>query len=94
MKESTLQAKIIKYIKSVGGYAVNIHGNSYQSTGTPDVIACYKGRFIAIETKVGNNKQHNAQLVHMKRIQKADGVVIVPYTFDEFINQWETVVDV
>lgn len=90
-KESVLQTKILKYLKDVGGYAVNQHGSAMSSKGTPDILACYKGRFIAIETKVGYNKCSPAQELHHARIKKAGGAVIVPYTIEEFIKEWELI---
>lgn len=90
-KESVLQAKILKYLKDIDGYAVNQHGSSMSSKGTPDILICYKGKFIAIETKVGKNKCSSAQLLHHKRIIKAGGAVIIPYTFDEFLKEWELI---
>lgn len=52
MKESTLQKKIKKALQKEGGFWVKVHGGPYQRVGLPDLIGCYKGKFIGIEVKV------------------------------------------
>ena len=88
MRESNLQAKILEYLKGYGCYCVNVHGSSYMAKGTPDILACHNGKFYAIETKVGKNCTSTAQQIQHKRIQDAGGVVIVPYTFQEFLDHF------
>ena len=90
-REAVLQTKILKFLKDSGVYAVNQHGSAMSSKGTPDILVCVKGKFVGIETKVGNNKCSPAQILHHKRIAKAGGVVIVPYSFEEFLKEWERV---
>lgn len=92
MREANLQSKILEYLKGYGCYCVNIHGSSYIAKGTPDILACYNGKFIAIETKVGKNDTSTAQQIQHNRITEAGGVVIVPYTFNEFLEQFLKVV--
>lgn len=88
MREAALQAKILEYLKGYGCYCVNVHGSSYIAKGTPDILVCYNGKFIAIETKVGKNGTSTAQQIQHKRILEAGGAVIVPYTFNEFLEQF------
>jgi Holliday junction resolvase len=92
MRESALQTRILEYLKGYGCYCVNVHGSSYGSKGTPDILVCCNGKFIAIETKVGKNVTSAAQEIHHERIKKAGGVVIVPYTFNEFLELFIKVV--
>lgn len=43
---------ILKYINSLpDGKAINIHGSVFSERGTPDVIGCINGRFVAFECK-------------------------------------------
>lgn len=45
----------IKYINSLpDGKAINIHGGVYTERGTPDIIGCIGGKFIAFECKRDN----------------------------------------
>ena len=92
MREANLQAKILDYLKGYGCYCVNVHGSSYIAKGTPDILACVNGKFVAIETKVGKNDTSVAQNIQHLRIKAADGVVIVPYTFKEFLEEFLKVV--
>lgn len=42
----------LKFINSLpDGKAINIHGSPYSERGTPDVIGCINGRFVAFECK-------------------------------------------
>lgn len=43
---------ILDYLNSLPNCkAINIHGSVYSERGTPDVIGCINGRFIAFECK-------------------------------------------
>ncbi len=43
---------ILKYLNSLpNGKAINIHGSPFSERGTPDVIGCVGGTFIAFECK-------------------------------------------
>lgn len=51
MNEAALSKKIAKAIRDRGGWARKIVGGP-QSAGLPDILACYRGHFIGIETKM------------------------------------------
>ena len=53
------------------------HGGQYGTAGIPDIIVCYKGRFVAFEAKVGNNKLTKLQSVTIEQIQNAGGYAMV-----------------
>ena len=93
MRESTLQKQIIDYMTGRGAYVVNNHGSSYSRKGVADLSICYKGKYIAVECKVGKNKLSEAQKIHIERLNRAGGVSIVPYTLDEFISEFERLTD-
>jgi hypothetical protein len=46
-------------------------------SGVPDIIACYKGRFIGIECKAGKNEPTLLQKHNIKEIQRNNGLAIV-----------------
>lgn len=52
-REASVQTSILNYLGSLKpkGKFYNMHGNGWQGRGRPDIIGCYKGRFIAIEVK-------------------------------------------
>ena len=87
--EGRLQDKCLKYVKEQENqgrpiFAINQHGGAFSSRGIPDLIMCIRGKFVAVELKVGNNKPTPLQESKILRIQKALGQAYVCYTFDEF----------
>ena len=67
-------------------YYINIHGSGWGGKGTPDIIACINGKFVAFELKVGDNQMSPAQRIHKKRIEKSKGLHFVPRTLNEFMK--------
>ena len=83
MSESALVAKIKTYLKERGAYVEKIWGGGFQSAGIPDLIACYRGYFLGIEVKVGNNKPSDIQKAKIKLINKAGGYGVVVWSLNE-----------
>jgi len=75
--ESKVKAKIHAMLKAHGAYAVNYIGGVSANNGTPDILACLNGRFIAIEAKAGKNKPTDLQTLNLKRIDEAGGLALV-----------------
>ena len=75
--ESKVKKKVHAILKAYEAYAVNYIGGAYANTGTPDILACFKGRFLGIEVKAGKNKPTHIQLSNLRRIEKAAGVALV-----------------
>ena len=86
MTESDLQKEVIEYLKQNKIYYINIHGGGWTGKGTPDLILCFKGKFIAFELKVNSNTLSKAQQIRKMQIERAGGVVYTPQTFKEFKN--------
>ena len=84
MKESDLIRKISEYIKTVENlFFWKEHGGMYGTAGIPDLIVCYKGRFVAFECKVGKNQPTVLQAITIKQIQAAKGTAVVVRSVDE-----------
>lgn len=81
--ETKLQRKIQKYLKEIGCYEFKVHGSQYMRAGIPDIICCYKGLFIGIETKVGKNKMSELQKIHKEEILNAGGIHILAYNLED-----------
>jgi hypothetical protein len=75
--ESKVKTKIHAILKERGAYAVNYIGGISANNGTPDILACLNGRFIAIEAKAGKNKPTDLQTLNLKRIDDAGGLALV-----------------
>lgn len=75
MTESDIQHKIIKHLESRGAYVVKIIAAS--KAGVPDLLACYKGKFIAIEVKKPKGVVSPLQKVNIETINNIGGIAIV-----------------
>jgi len=72
--ERIITTEIVKALKQRGGWWVKIHGSSTQVSGIPDVIGCYRGRFVALEVKRPNAVMlSKRQRFMLKRIASAGG---------------------
>lgn len=60
----------------------------------PDIIACYKGRFIAIECKAGKGKLTELQKYNIEQIQGVGGLAMVinESNIEEVLTQLKEVV--
>lgn len=77
MREKSIENKIKSYLKSKGAYYFKHHGNQYSQVGVPDIIVCYKGKFIGIEVKNEKGKTSPLQEANLKMINDAGGISIV-----------------
>ena len=77
--EQTIQSEILKYLKSVGAYTIKV--SAATKAGIPDIICCYKGRFIAIEVKRPETKTNVSplQVANITMIINAQGEAIVAW---------------
>lgn len=80
---STPEAKVKdackKYLKAIGAWFFMPVSNGMGQVGIPDIICCYKGMFIAVETKApgkrGNTTPNQERVI--EAIKGADGWAIV-----------------
>jgi hypothetical protein len=74
MLEKEITAAIMRYLKTVPGcFAWKEHGGMYGTAGLPDVIVCYRGRFIAFEVKIPSGKLTKLQETTITKIRDAKG---------------------
>ena len=77
----TPEAKVKKQVKKIlddlGAYHFSPMMDGYGKSGVPDIIACYKGKFIGIECKAGNNTPTLLQIRNMDEIKRNNGLAIV-----------------
>lgn len=84
MKESDLIQRISRYLKTVPGlFFWKEHGGMYGTAGIPDLIVCFRGRFIAFECKVGRNTPTRLQEQTLKAIAAAGGTAAVVRSVEE-----------
>ena len=77
--ESQLVSQIKNYLKTKGAYCEKIFGGGFQSAGIPDIIACYRGYFVAIEAKspTGKGRASDIQKLKIRAIREAGGVAFI-----------------
>ena len=84
MKEATLIQNIRKYLATLPDcFFWKEHGGQYGTAGIPDIIVCYKGRFVALEAKVGKNKPTKLQAATIDKIRQAGGTASVVYSVED-----------
>lgn len=52
--ERAYQTKVIDQLRARGAWVVKYPAGPHGAVGTPDLLACYRGRFLAIECKAGD----------------------------------------
>lgn len=74
--EGRLTARILSELKIRGGFWVKIHGSAFQISGLPDIIGCYRGRFVGLEIKLPETESDESprQSVMRERITNAGGI--------------------
>lgn len=69
-----------KYIKALlkyyGVWYFMPSASQYGTSGIPDFICCYRGRFLSIEAKFGYNKPTDLQGIRMEEIREAHGIAV------------------
>lgn len=88
--EKQFENKIKAYLKSKNAWYIKYWGGGgFTKAGIPDILCCYKGRFIAIEVKAPNGKASELQLFNLKKIEEAGGkaFLLYPKDFEDF-KKW------
>lgn len=75
--ESKVKKQVKKILDDIGAYHFSPMMDRYGRSGVPDIIACYKGKFLAIECKAGDNKPTLLQLRNIEDIKRNQGLAIV-----------------
>ena len=84
MQEKLLTTKIREYLKSIDGlWFYKHHGGQFGTAGTPDIIVCYQGRFIAFEVKAEKGRLTLLQAIVLRKIESAGGIAKVVRSVDE-----------
>jgi hypothetical protein len=74
MLEKDIVNSILKYLKSLPEcFAWKEHGGMYGTSGIPDIIVCYQGKFVAFEVKTLAGKLTTLQEITLRKINTAKG---------------------
>lgn len=85
--ESRLSRNIQKALRERGAFCFKVHGSEYMMAGLPDIVVCYNGLFIGLETKTpsGSGATPRQAYVH-DRIREALGTVCVVRSVREALD--------
>ena len=91
MIEKNVENKIKKYLFSKGIYYFKVHGSKFMVKGIPDIVCCFRGKFLGIEVKKPGHKsgQTDEQKIHENNIRKSGGVYLLVDDVQEVINYVE-----
>jgi len=84
MKEVDIVNKIKAYLQTKQGlFFWKEHGGQFGTAGIPDIIICYKGKFIGLECKLPGRKPTLLQKITLGKIEKAGGIAKVVTSVEE-----------
>jgi hypothetical protein len=75
--ERKVKDKVKKVLKELGAYYAMPATGGYGSSGVPDFLVCYRGRFFGLECKANGGKPTALQEKNLEDIRKNDGVAFV-----------------
>lgn len=75
--EGKVKKEVKKLLGEYGCYHFSPATGGYGASGVPDIIACYKGRFIGIECKAGKNQITHLQGANLDKIRAQGGIALV-----------------
>lgn len=75
--ERKVKKKVIEYLKSIGAYYAMPVASGFGNAGVPDILCCYRGKFIGIECKANGGKPTRLQLSNLQSIRDAGGLAFV-----------------
>jgi penicillin-binding protein-related factor A (putative recombinase) len=75
--EKKVKQKVCAKLKELGAYYFYASTGGYGASGVPDIVACYKGKFIGIECKANGNKATALQQKHLREISMQRGISLI-----------------
>ena len=87
-KQTVLEKDIVKailqYLRTVPRcFCWKEHGGMYGTAGIPDIICCYRGKFMAFEVKTEKGKTTALQNSVINKMQKCGGKAVVVRSVNE-----------
>ncbi len=81
--ESAMKSAVKDALKARGAYWVAVPEGSFAKPGDPDLVVCYKGRFIGMEGKTPLGKLRDVQKLRRDQIEAAGGIYAVVRSVEE-----------
>ncbi len=77
LTEAAIQAAILKFLRTLGPACWVIKAAVCNERGVPDILCCYRGRFVGLEVKTAKGRISGPQRVQNERIRRACGHAVV-----------------
>jgi hypothetical protein len=87
--EAKVKDKVCKYLDSRGVWYFRPYMAGYGKSGVPDLVCCFRGRFVSIEVKREGKEPTPRQDLRMKEIRASGGIAIWGDSTDCIISQLE-----
>ena len=75
--EGRVKRKAVAELQKLGMYIFFPATGGFGRSGVPDIVCCYKGKFIGIECKANGNKPTALQQSNLEEIVRNGGIAIV-----------------
>lgn len=75
--ESAVKKQVVSFLKEFDAYFFYPVTGGYGRSGVPDIVCCWRGRFIGIECKANGNKPTQLQLKNLHDIYKQGGIAVI-----------------
>lgn len=89
MTEAQFQRKVEAFLRGQGVWFVKYWGGGqFTKAGVPDILACVKGQFVAIELKTETGRLSKLQEYNLAKIAESGGQAFVlrPNGFEAFAD--------
>ena len=81
--ESDFKSRLKQYLDDRGIYWTNVQGGFGVAPGAPDMILCFKGLFVAFESKTYKGKLSDDQIKQREKIEASGGIYCITHTLEE-----------
>lgn len=93
--EAKVKAKVVDVLKSYGAYFFYPVTGGYGRSGVPDIVCCWKGRFMGIECKANGGVITALQMKNLNDIVTQKGISLViddtgVGVFVLLMNEWDS----
>ena len=75
--ERKVKKLVSKTLTAMGVYYFYPVTSGYGTSGVPDIVGCYRGRFFGIECKANGNKPTALQQINLDKIAATGGIALV-----------------
>ena len=75
--EKLVKKQVSRVLAELGVYSFYPVTSGYGTSGVPDIVGCYRGRFFGIECKANGNKPTTLQQINLDKIAATGGIALV-----------------